>query len=176
MAAEACRQALIWTTRKPSPTLMGDNVALDVNVCIYAIREDSADQFEAYLGWVMESLLARKPVGISELSCYRVLFGSSRTIECSYKAKHDYSGASTRAMRFGPLLPRSRCAPGHDIGDLRFPLRRSRGEGQHSARRLPRRARHRVARRGLPPTGRRTISGLRQGFLRLIHGSSASRR
>jgi toxin-antitoxin system PIN domain toxin len=39
---------------------------LDVNVCIYAIREDSTDH-EAYRRWVGEVLTGEEPVGISEL-------------------------------------------------------------------------------------------------------------
>jgi len=39
---------------------------LDVNVCIYAIREDSVDH-EAYHRWVGGVLTGEEPIGISEL-------------------------------------------------------------------------------------------------------------
>jgi uncharacterized protein len=39
---------------------------LDVNVCIYAIREDSIDH-EAYRAWVSRLVTGGEPVGISEL-------------------------------------------------------------------------------------------------------------
>jgi toxin-antitoxin system PIN domain toxin len=48
---------------------------LDVNVCIYAIREDSTDH-EAYRRWVGEVLTGEEPVGISEL----VLSGAIRLL------------------------------------------------------------------------------------------------
>lgn len=39
---------------------------LDVNVCIYAIRDDSPDHRE-YRAWVEQALTGDEPVGISEL-------------------------------------------------------------------------------------------------------------
>lgn len=48
---------------------------LDVNVCIYAIREDSTDH-QAYRSWVTDALNGDEPVGISEL----VLSGVIRVI------------------------------------------------------------------------------------------------
>lgn len=38
----------------------------DVNVCVYAIREDSPDH-EAYRSWLTDALNGDEPVGISEL-------------------------------------------------------------------------------------------------------------
>jgi toxin-antitoxin system PIN domain toxin len=40
---------------------------LDVNICIYAIREDSCADHAAYRTWVSEVLTGEEPVGISEL-------------------------------------------------------------------------------------------------------------
>jgi toxin-antitoxin system PIN domain toxin len=40
---------------------------LDVNVCVYAIREDSSVDHAAYRTWVTEILTREEPVGISEL-------------------------------------------------------------------------------------------------------------
>lgn len=48
---------------------------LDVNVCVYAIREDTTDH-EAYRSWITEVLNGDEPVGISEL----VLSGIIRVI------------------------------------------------------------------------------------------------
>ena len=47
----------------------------DVNVCLYAIREDSPDH-EAYRSWLTDALNGDEPVGISEL----VLSGVVRII------------------------------------------------------------------------------------------------
>ena len=40
---------------------------LDVNVCVYAIREDSSPDHEAYRTWVESVLTGDEPVGLSEL-------------------------------------------------------------------------------------------------------------
>ena len=47
----------------------------DVNVCVYAIREDSPDH-EAYRSWLTDALNGDEPVGVSEL----VLSGVIRII------------------------------------------------------------------------------------------------
>lgn len=39
---------------------------VDVNVCVYAIREDSVDH-EAYRAWIADILTGDEPVGMSEL-------------------------------------------------------------------------------------------------------------
>ena len=49
---------------------------LDVNVCVYAIREDSGPDHEAYRTWVGDVLIGDEPLGISEL----VLSGVVRLI------------------------------------------------------------------------------------------------
>jgi toxin-antitoxin system PIN domain toxin len=39
----------------------------DVNVCVYAIREDSIAEHEAYRAWIGDVLTGDEPIGISEL-------------------------------------------------------------------------------------------------------------
>jgi uncharacterized protein len=48
-------------------------LVLDVNVCVYAIREDSSVDHEAYRAWVTRALIGAEPVGISELVLAGVL-------------------------------------------------------------------------------------------------------
>ncbi|MGH3959680.1 type II toxin-antitoxin system VapC family toxin [Mycobacterium sp.] len=90
---------------------------LDVNVCVYAIREDSPDH-EVYRTWVDAVLAGDEPVGISEL----VLSGVVRLITNHRVFRQPSSTAQAlgacRALRTAPTAIPLRPGPRHwDIFD-----------------------------------------------------------
>ena len=83
---------------------------LDVNVCVYAIREDSVDH-EAYRSWVGEVLTGDEPVGISELvlsgvirllTNHRVFRQPSTTIQALDACRALRSAPAAIPLRPGP--------------------------------------------------------------------------
>ncbi len=83
---------------------------LDVNVCVYAIREDSVDH-EAYRTWIEGLLTADEPVGISELvlssvirliTNHRIFQHPSSTVQALDACRALRSAPSAVALRPGP--------------------------------------------------------------------------
>ncbi|MCV7379821.1 VapC toxin family PIN domain ribonuclease [Mycobacterium alsense] len=90
---------------------------LDVNVCVYAIRQDSVDH-AAYYEWVHGALAADEPVGISEL----VLSSVIRLLTNHRVFRQPSSTAQAldacRALRSAPAAVALRPGPRHwDIFD-----------------------------------------------------------
>ncbi|MBW0019503.1 MAG: type II toxin-antitoxin system VapC family toxin [Mycobacterium sp.] len=85
---------------------------LDVNVCVYAIRQDSTDH-SAYRGWVEGVLTGDEPVGISELA----LSGVIRLITNHRIFRQPSSTAqaldASRALRSAPAAVALRPGPRH---------------------------------------------------------------
>ncbi len=91
---------------------------LDVNVCVYAIREDSSPNHEAYRTWIGDALTGDEPVGISEL----VLSGVIRLITNHRVFRQPSSTGQAldtcRAFRSAPAAIPLRPGPRHwDIFD-----------------------------------------------------------
>ncbi len=83
---------------------------LDVNVCVYAIREDCVDH-EAYRSWVGGVLTGDEPVGISELvlsgvirllTNHRVFRQPSTTIQALDACRAVRSAPAAIPLRPGP--------------------------------------------------------------------------
>ena len=83
---------------------------LDVNICVYAIRQDSADH-DAYHAWVESLLTGDEPVGISELvlsgvirliTNHRVFRQPSSTVEALDACRALRSAPAAVALRPGP--------------------------------------------------------------------------
>jgi toxin-antitoxin system PIN domain toxin len=90
---------------------------LDVNVCVYAIRQDNADH-EAHRTWVESVLIGDEPVGISEL----VLSGVLRIITNHRIFQQPSSTVQAleacRALRSAPAAIPLRPGPRHwDVFD-----------------------------------------------------------
>src|SRR2546428_10984321 len=84
---------------------------LDVNVCIFAIREDSSADHEAYRTWVSEILAGEEPVGISELvlsgvvrllTNHRIFRQPSTTMQALEACNSLRSAPATVPLRPGP--------------------------------------------------------------------------
>jgi toxin-antitoxin system PIN domain toxin len=91
---------------------------LDVNVCIYAIREDSAADHHAYRAWVGGVLTGDEPVGISELALSGVmrLLTNHRVFRQPSTTREALE--SCRALRSAPAAVPLRPGPRHwDIFD-----------------------------------------------------------
>ncbi len=91
---------------------------LDVNVCVYAIREDSSPDHHAYRTWLGQVLIGEEPVGISEL----VLSGVIRLITNHRVFRQPSSTTKAietcRALRSAPAAIPLRPGPRHwDIFD-----------------------------------------------------------
>lgn len=91
---------------------------LDVNVCVYAIREDSGPDHQAYRAWVSGVLTGEEPAGISEL----VLSSVVRLITNHRVFRRPSSTAQAldacRALRAAPAAIPLRPGPRHwDIFD-----------------------------------------------------------
>lgn len=86
---------------------------VDVNVCIYAIREDSSRDHERYRTWVEDVLNGDEPVGISEL----VLSGVVRLLTNHRVFRQPSSTAralaACRAIRSAPAAVPLRPGPRH---------------------------------------------------------------
>jgi toxin-antitoxin system PIN domain toxin len=84
---------------------------LDVNVCIYAIREDSSVDHATYRRWLTEILAGDEPVGISELvlsgvirllTNHRVFRQPSTTQQALNACRALRSAPAAVALRPGP--------------------------------------------------------------------------
>jgi toxin-antitoxin system PIN domain toxin len=88
-------------------------LVLDVNVCVYAIREDSSVDHEAYRAWVTGALIGAEPVGISEL----VLAGVLRILTNHRVFRQPSSTVQAldacRALRSAPAAVPLRPGPRH---------------------------------------------------------------
>ncbi|MGV9797884.1 TA system VapC family ribonuclease toxin [Mycobacterium sp. NPDC003449] len=82
----------------------------DVNVLIYAIREDSVDH-ERYAAWLVDTLSAEEPVGVSEsvlsevvrlLTNHRVFHEASSTDQALGACRAIRSAPSAVPLRPGP--------------------------------------------------------------------------
>ncbi|GBE67323.1 ribonuclease VapC43 [Mycobacterium sp. MFM001] len=83
---------------------------LDVNVCVFAIREDSIDH-DAYRTWVDQVLTGDEPVGISELvlsgvirllTNHRIFLQPSSTAQAIDACRALRSAPATIPLRPGP--------------------------------------------------------------------------
>lgn len=84
---------------------------LDVNVCVYAIREDSTVDHETYRTWVGGALTGDEPVGISELvlsgvvrllTNHRVFRQPSSTVQALDACRTFRSAPAAIPLRPGP--------------------------------------------------------------------------
>ncbi|HYB37743.1 MAG TPA: type II toxin-antitoxin system VapC family toxin [Mycobacterium sp.] len=84
---------------------------LDVNVCVYAIREDSSVDHDAYRTWVEGALTGDEPIGISELvlssvirllTNHRVFRQPSTTIQALDACRALRSAPAAVPLRPGP--------------------------------------------------------------------------
>lgn len=111
-AQEVCSLASTSTTRTLSRSCWATMLLLDVNVCVYAIREDSVDH-ESYRSWITDALTGNQPVGMSEL----VLSGVVRLLTNHRIFRQPSSTVQAldacRALRSAPAAVTLRPGPRH---------------------------------------------------------------
>ncbi|MGV0744341.1 TA system VapC family ribonuclease toxin [Mycolicibacterium sp. XJ870] len=85
---------------------------VDVNVWIYAIREDSVDH-EAYRSWVADVLTGEEPVGVSELVLSAVVRLTTNHRVFRQPSSTNQALAACRAIRSAPSAVPVRPGPRH---------------------------------------------------------------